>query len=435
MFLPFVGKTVHPAGNDCLKKQVFMLFLYNKKRGKSKGLFMRRCKLFRYLAWCAVLLLSGCTVMERDPNTPAKIGVILPLTGENGQYGKRILDGIRCGRAALERQPGAVLLPELLIGDSRGLPADIRAAALDMIHQGAAILIVGYNSAEALAVKSLAAEYQIPVITPNGSNDRITENNPYMFRATFSDHQQAKALADYAFFKRRMRRMAVMLNLEENAVYSRDLGRQTAQAFADCGGVVSAAVGFRETDKDFSAPVKLLLKEMPDVILVPAYSSSAGKIIKTLRASGFKGLILGGDSWNGTGLLANCGDPGDAAFSSAFAPDAPEVRQNAFPALFRELFGRTPGVYEMLGHDSMLLAAMGSRSTADSHEILEKMSRLRQVQGGAGAIYLKKDGSISRPIYINRVLYPNPAGPAKIAYELTIPPEREMDVEPKQTPW
>ena len=73
---------------------------------------------------------------------------------------------------------------------------------------------------------------------------------------------------------------------------------------------------FRETDKDFSAPVKLLLKEMPDVILVPAYSSSAGKIIRTLRETGFKGLILGGDSWNGTGLLANCGDPGDAAFSS-----------------------------------------------------------------------------------------------------------------------
>ena len=396
---------------------------------------MHKCKLFRYLAWCAVLLLSGCTFMERDPNVPAKIGVILPLTGENGEYGRKILDGIQCGRTALERQPGAVLLPELLIGDSRGLPADIRAAALDMISQGAAILITGYNSAEALAIKSLAAEYRIPVITPNGSNDRITENTAYMFRTTFSDHQQARALANYAFYKRRMHRMAIMLNLDENAVYSRDLGRQTAQAFADFGGVISAAVGFRETDKDFAAPVQMLLKEMPDVVLVPANSANAGKIIRTLRQAGFHGLILGGDSWNGSELLLNCGDPGDAAFSTAYTPDAPEVRDNAFRTLFREKFNRTATAYEMLGYDTMLLAAMVTRETANSDEVLTKIEQLRQFQGGAGNVYLKKSGNVSRPIFINRLAFPKPAGPAKIAYELTIPADRLVDVTPKQPTW
>ena len=396
---------------------------------------MHKCKLLRYLAWCAVLLLSGCTFAERDPNVPARIGVILPLTGENGEYGRKILDGIQCGRIALERQPGAVLLPELLIGDSRGLPADIRAAALDMISQGAAVLIAGYNSAEALAIKSLAAEYRIPVITPNGSNDRITENTAYMYRTTFSDRQQAKALAHYAFYKRRMYRMAVMLNLDENAVYSRDLGRQTAQAFADCGGVISAAVGFRETDKDFTAPVKQLLKEIPDVVLVPANSVNAGKIIQTLRQAGFHGLILGGDSWNGSGLLPNCGNPGDAAFSTAYTPDAPETRDNPFRKLFQEQFKRPATAYEMLGYDTMLLAAMVSRSTANSGEVLEKIEHLRQFQGGAGNVYLKKNGNVSRPIFINRLAFPKPAGPAKISYELTLPPDRKVDVTPKQTTW
>lgn len=396
---------------------------------------MKKCKLLWCLAGCAIVLLSGCMSLDRNPEEPAKIGVILPLTGENGLYGKRIWDGIQCGRIALEKQPGATLLPELLIGDSRGLPADIRSAALSMIAQGAAILIVGYNSSEALAIKTLAAEYQIPVITPNGSNDRITENNPYMFRATFSDLQQARAAADYAFYKRRMRRMAVMLNLEENAVYSRDLGRQTAQAFADLGGQVTAAVGFRETDKDFSAPAKQLMKEPPDVIFVPAYAVCAGKIVRALRQAGFRGLILGGDGWQAEAFLAHCGDPGDAAFTTAYAPDEPRIRENLFRKLFEERFKRTPSAHEMLGYDALLLAAMTTRGTANSAEVLEKFEQLRQFQGGAGGVFLKKDGEISRPIAVCRVLFPKPAGPAKFSYELTIPADREVDVTFKQSLW
>lgn len=397
---------------------------------------MCKSKFFCLLISCICLLFAGCMTMQRDPNVPAKIGVILPLSGENGEFGRRILDGIQCGRVALEKQPGATLLPELLIGDSRGLPADIRSAALDMIAQGAAILIVGYNSAEALAVKSLAAEYRIPVITPNGSNDRITENNPYMFRATFSDSQQAKAIANYAFYERRMRRLSVMLNLDENAVYSRDLGRLTAQAFADCGGVVSSAVGFRETDPDFNAPVKLLLRDFPDAVFVPAYAACAGRIVKTLRAAGFRGLILGGDSWNGEQLFAaGCGDPGDAVFSSAYAPDAPALQNNLFQNLFREQFKRAPGVYEMLGFDTMLLAATVTRGTASSEEVLTKFAQHRHFQGGAGRVFLKPDGNISRAIYINRVLYNPPSGPARFCYERTVPPNRETTVNPKQTLW
>ena len=375
----------------------------------------------------ACLCLAGCLSADRDPNAPAKIGVILPLTGEYGEYGQRILRGIRCGRVALERQPGASLLPELLVGDSRGLPDDVRSAALQMIGQGAAILLVGYTSREALAVKSIAQEYEIPVITPGGSSDRITENNPYMFRASFSDRQQARAAASYARHTRRFERMAVMLNLDENAVYSRDLGRQTAQAFADFGGTVVSAVGFRETDKDFSGPVKMLLKEQPDVVFVPAYPACAGKIVKALRDAGFKGLALGGDGWYGDDFLAHCGPQvGDAAFSSVYAPDAPAIRGNGFRQLYAELHQTSPTVHEALGFDSLLLAATVTRGTANSGEVLEKFSRMREFDGALGRVLMKNNGELSRPTCITRVVR-SPEGKLKFKFETIIRPERDGD--------
>ena len=106
-----------------------------------------------------------------------------------------------------------------------------------------------------------------------------------------------------------------------------------------------------------------------------------------------------------------------------------------FRKLFREQFNRVPTAHELLGYDTMLLAAAVTRSTVNSDEVLEKFDQLRQFQGGAGSVFLKEEGNISRPIYINRLLYPKPAGPAKISYELTMPPERQTDVTPKQPLW
>ena len=383
---------------------------------------------FRHAVLSAIavcLCLAGCVSADRDPNEPAKIGVILPLTGPYGESGQRILRGIRCAETALRQRPGASLLPVILVGDSRGLPADVRTAARQMIGQGAAILIVGYTSQEALAVKSTAQEFAIPVITPGGSNDRITENSPYMFRATFSDRQQARAAASYARHTRRLDRMAVMLNLDENAVYSRDLGRQTAQAFADFGGTVVASVGFRENDPDFKAPVKALLKDHPDVVFVPAYPECAGRIVRTLREEGFKGLILGGDGLYGDAFFHRCGPAvGDAAFSCVYSPDAPGMRDNEFYRLFTSRFKYVPSVHEVLGFDALLMAAIVTRATANTDEVLEKFSRLREFRGAAGPVFCKTGGDVLRPTCIDRVV-PKPDGGFQFKFETIIQPETD----------
>ncbi len=354
---------------------------------------------------CAAMLCSCTMPGERNRNDPARIGVILPLTGPYGEYGKKLLSGIRCGRSALLMQPGAQQMPELLIGDSRGLPEDTRKAAQSMIRQGASILLVGHLSSEALAVKSLATENRIPVITPAGSNDRITQDNPFMFRTNFSDRQQAEAIASYIFHTRRIRTMAVMLNLDENAVYSRDLGRQTGQAFSDLGGKITAMVGFRESDKDFSTAINTMLESVPDAIFVPAYAECAARIVAALRQTGFKGLIMGGDSWNGPEFCKKCQDPGDAAFSTCYAPDAPGMHESGFYRLFVEQTKTPPSVHEVLGYDAILLAATAAKNTTTSEEILENFSRIRQFNGATGVVYMVPGGDVSRKVYINRVIH------------------------------
>ena len=176
---------------------------------------------------CGLLLIgtSGC----QTGNTPApRIGVVLPLSGPYAAYGRQILDGIEFARQTMQqtRTPGDPI-PELVVLDNAGDGTKSLQAFRKLADQHVIAALVGFSSAEVLAIRNEAAKRKIPVITPTGTHDGITRDNDFLFRATFNDTYQAKALARYARVNARCSRMAVMLNLDENAVYADTVGGET----------------------------------------------------------------------------------------------------------------------------------------------------------------------------------------------------------------
>ncbi len=369
------------------------------------GKFWRRFRTALVLS-AAVVGIAGCAgPRSRSAEDPLRIGVVLPLSGEDAQAGKQILDGIRCAHEMLRRDLGKdVQLPELVVKDDRGQAGKADAAVRELADRGVAAVLVGYRSSEALAVKSAAAELKLPILAPTATNDGVTARNPYMFRASFSDSQQAKALAYYARYRRRCGRMGVLLNLDENAVYSRDLGRQTAQEFVNFGGRLAGSAGFRESMTDFRPQLRDLLAAGLDVLFVPAYPACAGRIVRQARELGYRGLILGGDGWNGAEFLKECGkQPGDVAFSAVYSPDLHSPAQEQFVRLFQELNHRAPSVNEALGFEAMMLMFMATREAYDSDQIRERFAQIRSYPGVSGEVQMTADGDSQRNIFINIV--------------------------------
>ncbi|MBO5762640.1 MAG: ABC transporter substrate-binding protein [Lentisphaeria bacterium] len=365
-------------------------------------------------------LIAGCQHTRSLDEAP-KIGVILPLSGAYAPYGKEILEGIQVARAGLESKMYGDPLPDLLIYDDVSDRRKAQEIMRNLAAENVAAILIGYSSQEALAVKEDAKTLQIPVLTPAGSNDRITVDNPYMFRCNFSDSQQSRALAHYAYYERGCRRLAVLFNLEEESVYARELGRQTGQNFSDLGGLLCARAGFRESDQDFSKVAREILAKEPDVVMVPAYPKCAGMIVKALREAGFRGLILGSDSWNGQEFLEHCGpNPGPAVFGSVYCKETAGDTGKVFIDAYRKRFQSEPTVNAALGYDAMMLIAMAVRGTATSAEVLDRMGRIRGFLGAAGEITMRSDGSVLRPIHMIR-LKREKGGKSVFAYEMTIP--------------
>ncbi len=388
-------------------------------------------KIWRFAAAGLLLAAAGC-MSNRGKDDALKIGVVLPLSGENAVYGKEILNGIECANSYLrDISPTGTKLPELIVVDDRSRSAEAAKAIPKLYDAGVAAVLVGYTSEEALAVKGEALRLQLPVMTPAGSNDKITERNPYMFRTNFSDRQQARALAYYAYYPRGCRRMASLLNLDENAIYARDLGRQTAQAFVDSGGALVFSGGFRENQTDFRPLLRELLAGMPDVVFVPAFPEAAGRIIRQLRELGYRGLILGGDSWSGEKLLKECGpDAAPASFTVPFAPGGDSKEEKAFCELYRLMYRNEPTNNAALGYDALMLTYHATRDTVYSEEVLSRFRLLRSFRGAAGELAVLPEGDVRRPVVIQQVVSDG-TGKMKFRTERRISPDRiDREAEP-----
>ncbi len=379
-----------------------------------------------------LLAAAGCETSNRTKDDALKIGVVLPLSGENAAYGKDVLNGIECANSYLRQiSPPGSKLPELIVVDDRSKGSEAAKSMQKLHDAGVAAALVGYSSEEALAVKSEAARLRLPVMTPAGSNDKITERNPYMFRTNFSDRQQAKSLAYYAYFGRRCRRMAALLNLDENAVYARDLGRQVAQSFVDYGGQQVFFGGFRESQTDFKGLLEEVANATPDVVMVPAYPAAAGRIVKQLREAGYGGLILGSDSWSGDVFLKECGpDAAPAVFSVPFAPGGPGREERNFCELYYNMYQREPNDNAALGYDALMLTYHATRDTVNSDEVLARFRQLRSFRGASGDLAVLPDGDVRRTVVMLQVV-PDGKGGMQFKLERRIPADRlEREEEP-----
>ena len=371
------------------------------------------------------LLLAGLTGCQTGGDPAPRIGVVLPLSGPYAAYGRQILDGIEFARQTVQktRTPGDPI-PELVVLDDAGDGAKALQAFRKLADQHVIAALVGFSSAEVLAVRNEAAKREIPVITPTGSHDGITRDNDFLFRATFNDSFQAKALARYARVNARCSRMAVMLNLDENAVYARDLGRQTIQDFVDMGGTDCGSAGFRESDDDFRPAVTELLRGEPDVVMVPAYPACAGKIIATLRDCGFRGLILGSDSWWGDDLLRYCGmNAAPAVFPSTIPADM-SGNMAAFKKRIMAAGYGEPTDNTVLGYDALLLLIPAIDDSDSSDEIVRRLGRIRALPGACDHLYLKENGDMIRPVYINEIASPAPGSMPGFRLRRVIPANR-----------
>jgi branched-chain amino acid transport system substrate-binding protein len=155
-------------------------------------------------------------------------------------------------------------------------------------------------SRRTLAAAPVAQRYQIPMITPASTNERVTEVGDYIFRICFIDPFQGEVLAKFAFNDLKARRAAVLRDIQED--YSVGLTDSVVKNFTSLGGQVLEPVSYTKNDPDFRAVLTQIRSQKPDVIFATGYYTEAAIIVRQARELGLTVPILGGDGWVGDAL-------------------------------------------------------------------------------------------------------------------------------------
>lgn len=340
----------------------------------------------------AVSMLAGCGA-KKDSAAPdaaannngstaadgetIKIGVLAPLTGDVSVYGIAANNGINLAIDEINKKGGVLgKQVELITADEKGDVTEASNAYLNIAGKGIVGLIGDVTSKPCMAVAELAAEENMPMITPTGTAADITTYGENVFRACFIDPYQGEVMATYAADKMSAKNVAVLYNTSDD--YSGGLADSFVKTFEAKGGKISAKLGYGADDKDFKTQLTQVVAGKPDALFIPDYYNKVALIATQAREVGYKGPLLGGDGWDGVlGVLdkSKVSVVDNSYFSNHYSvTDTDEVVVN-FLKNFQAKYNETPNAFAALGYDAayMMCNAIEKAASTDKQAIVDAL--------------------------------------------------------------
>lgn len=355
--------------------------------------------------------LTGCgqQTPQAVQRSEVLIGTNLSLTGPGEPYCRSTQQGIELAKDILNKQGGLLGKQVSLVSVDNHGKADDAATAVQQLATRHVSAIIGPNMTDcATAVMQPAQAQRIPVVSPACTDPDITVDAqtrqvyPYMFRATFIDPYQARAMGDFAVEKLHVTKTSVLFNGDSS--YSKGLAEFYRSTIEAQGGTITTFVDLAAYGGDLQAALAALRPQAGQAIYAPLYAQHARDFIVLARSSGMTTLILGVDGWNGPALAKNT-DPAlltNLFYTDHYANDVHEETAETFAERYYEKYGDWPDSFAALGYDSLMMIADAVRrsNSDDPKQIAQELARTMDFTGATGRIVLDSNHDAIKAVFI-----------------------------------
>ncbi len=335
---------------------------------------------------------AGCGSTTKTNTNEIKIGANFELTGGVAQYGQSAANGIKLAFEEANAK-GGVLGKKLVLvsADNKSEPSESANAITKLITRDKVVAVLGpAASSNVLATVQVAEDNKIPLLTPTGTNPKITFENgkvrKYVFRSCFIDPFQGTVMANFA--AKSLKAKTAAIYVDSSSDYSKGLATIFEQSFVKNGGKIVTQEAFLQKDQDYKATLTKIKATNPDVIYIPAYYEEVSKIIKQARELGITVPLLGTDGWDSPKLaeIAGAKALNNTFFSNHYSAQDKDPRVQKFVAAYKKKYNQEPDALAVLGYDGalMMIDAIKRANSADPAKIrdaLEKTAKLQVVTG------------------------------------------------------
>ena len=333
-----------------------------------------------------------------------KIGVYLPLTGQNAFGGQLELDGVNLAHKEIPEVLGQKV--ELSVVDNKSDKVEAANAVKRLIDRDKVVAIIGtYGSSLALAGGEVTEAAKVPAVGTSCTNPLVTQGKQYYFRACFIDPYQGAAAATYAVRNLNAKKAALLVDVSND--YAVGLGAFFKRSFERLGGETVAELNYNSGDQDFTAQLAEINSKTPDVLFIPAYFAEGGIIMKQARELGAKFRLMGGDAMDNPETISIAGAAAEGFIHTTFpySPDMPNMNDQAkaFTAAWQKAYpGKDPNVNAALGYTSylMIVDAIKRGGEATSAAITTALAATRDLDTPLGSLTIGENNNPSMPVGI-----------------------------------
>lgn len=359
---------------------------------------MKKWKLALMAATMAVstLVAAGCGSKDAATTNEIRLGANFELTGGVAQYGQSAANGIKLAIKEANAAGGVLGKQlKLVVADNKSEPAEAGNATTKLITQDKVIAIFGpAASSNVLASTQIAQDNKIPLLTPTGTNTKITVDNgkvkEFAFRSCFIDPFQGQVMASFA--QKTVKAKTAAIYIDSSSDYSKSLSQNFEQVFVKNGGTIVAKEAFLQKDQDFKAALTKIKALNPDVIYIPAYYEEVGKIIKQARELGITAPLLGSDGWDSPKLAEIAGPAAlnNTFFTNHYSAQDQDPMVQKFVESYKKEYGQEPDAFAVLGYDGalMMIDAIKRANSTDSVKIKDALAQTKDLKVLTGTLSL-----------------------------------------------
>lgn len=239
---------------------------------------------------CVVAGASAAGAASAPSGAPIRIGLLAPLTGSGGAYGKEEETAAKAAAAHINAHGGVLGRPlEIVVADDETTPTAGVSAARKLIDVDGVVAITGvWSSAVALAVRPVALEKSVALL-PVGSADELTEgdNKGLVWRFQTNGKNWGQAFANVAY--KDGARTASILVLQ--TPFTLSTVKPFAERFAQQGGKVLDTLYFNPNQPSYRAEVEKIFSKKPDAVFLPSYIPEFSAIVREIYRSGYESKL------------------------------------------------------------------------------------------------------------------------------------------------
>ena len=356
----------------------------------------------------AMGLFTGCGGEEKaaDQNV-VKVGVFLPLTGDNAAGGELELRGIKLANQLHPEVLGKKV--ELVVADNKSDKAEAASVAARLIEKDKVSVLVGsYGSSLSMAAGNIVKENKVPAVGTSCTNPQVTANNDYYFRACFIDPFQGKVMAEYAH-QNGFKKVAIVQEVSND--YSVGLAKFFREEFVKLTGDENSIVdvaNYQTGDKDFTAILTNIKALNPDAVFAPGNFTESALLVKQARQLGIDAQFMGGDTWETQEFIDVGGkDVEGVALSTAFDREKASTEEaKKFLDAYTKEYNGEPSALTAMAYDAYLIAVSGiekAGTATDTVKIRDAIAATKDLECVTGMTTLDENGDPIKGVVIKTV--------------------------------